>query len=97
MKIKKILYLMISLHEGSLAKLFPAALVVQCSGCFQSDLDVAALQGESKTGFFVLDEVQRNLWVALLLQVGDYALAYKSGIADHVKHLIKILCQPTSC
>ena len=50
-------------------------------------LDVAALQSQAEAGLLVLDEVQRHLGVALLLQVGDDGLAHQLGVTHHVEHL----------
>ena len=47
-------------------------------------LDVATLERKAEASLFVLDEVQRHLGVAFLLEVGNDALANQLSIAHHV-------------
>lgn len=63
---------------------------VRYSWC-KTNLNIATLEGETKAGFLVLDEVKRDLRVALLLQVRDDALANQLGVSYHVQHLYKQL------
>lgn len=52
-----------------------------------SHLDVATLQGQTKTCLLIFDKVQRHLRVSLLLQVGNYGLTHQFGITHHVENL----------
>ena len=62
---------------------------LKSEGC-GGHLDVATLQGQAEAGLLVLDEVERHLGVALLLQVGDDGLAHQLGVAHHVEHLARV-------
>ncbi len=50
-------------------------------------LNVSTLQSQAETSLLIFDEVQRNLWVALLLQVGNDGLAYQFSVTHHMKNL----------
>lgn len=50
-------------------------------------LNVSTLQSQAETSLLIFDEVQRNLWVAFLLQVGNDGLAYQFRVTHHMKNL----------
>ena len=60
-------------------------------------LDVATLERKAEASLFVLDEVQRHLGVAFLLEVGNDALANQLSITHHVQHLIQQNSKNAKC
>jgi len=80
--------LVVALHQRHLGQLLPAEFVVEGARRLQRYLDVAALERKAEPRLLVLDEVERHLRVALLLQVRDYALADEDSVSDHVQHLV---------
>ena len=81
-------HLVVPLQQRGLPEFLPALLVVQTLGGLQGGLDVAALQRQAEPGLVVLHEVESNLGVTLLLQVGDDALPHQLGVPHHVEHLL---------
>ncbi len=79
---------MISLHKCSFAKFVPAFFFVESFRSFKSHLDVRTLQGKAEARLLVLDEVERDFWITLLLQIRDDALSDKLGISYHVQHFV---------
>ena len=82
--------LVVALAEGLDAQLVPGLLVVQGLGGLERHLDVAALDREVEARALVLDEVQRHLGEALLLQVGDDRLPRELRVADHGQDLVEL-------
>ena len=62
-------YLVIAMGQSFRAESAPEIRAVQLSCHLDGNVKVTALQGEFETGLGVLNELQRNLWVTLLLQV----------------------------
>ena len=59
--------------------------------CFErtkTDVDVSTFQGETESCFLILDEVQGDLWISFLLEIGDDRLSDEFGGAHHVEHFI---------
>lgn len=62
-------YLVVAMGQSFRAESAPQIGAVQLSSHLDGNVKVTALQRELETGLRVLHELQRNLWVALLLQV----------------------------
>lgn len=84
-------HLVVALLERLLSKSVPGFRSTDRLGSLKCNLEVAALDGEVEASRLVLNEVEGDFWVALLLEVGDDALADEVGRSDDVKHLIVVL------
>lgn len=53
-------------------------------------LNVSTLQCQAEASLLILHKVKRDLWVALLLQVGNDGLAHQFSITHHMKNLRRL-------
>mmetsp|Transcript_11421 Transcript_11421/g.47886 ORF Transcript_11421/g.47886 Transcript_11421/m.47886 type:complete len:872 (-) Transcript_11421:1298-3913(-) len=86
--IRKLDNLVVALAKRLDAELVPSLLLVELLRGRERNLDVAALKREGETRALVLDEMQRHLREALLLQVRDDALPAERAALDHGQNLI---------
>lgn len=84
---------MVALFQSLLSQTVPALFAVQSFGCVESDLEVAALNGEVESSRLVLHKVQSNLGVAFLGEVGDDALTNEVGRFDDVQDFLIVAAQ----
>eukprot|EP00962_Isochrysis_galbana_P057468 scaffold29832_cov112-Isochrysis_galbana.AAC.7 len=84
-------HLVVAVLERLGAKPVPVLLVVQRLRRLQRNLDVAALDRQVEARLLVRHEVERNLRVALLLQVGDDGVARQLRLLDDPDHALKLL------
>lgn len=82
---------MVTLLERSLAQPRPNIFPIHCPGHLKRNLQVTALNREIEPCLLVLHKVERNLGVALLLQVPDDTLTNQVGSSNDLEYLIVVL------
>ena len=83
--------LVVALLERLGAEPLPIVLSVERARGRERHVDVAALDCQVEARLLVLHEVESDLRVALLLQVGDDGMAAEFGLLDDAHHLVKLL------
>ncbi|KAI7242135.1 Coatomer, alpha subunit [Hortaea werneckii] len=61
---------------------------VKLLGHLDGNIQIPAFQRKLEASLRILDELQGDLGVPLLLEIGDNALPYEGGGLDNVKHLV---------
>lgn len=79
---------MISVCQGFGTQSVPELGSINFFGRLNSNVQVAALDGQFKARLRILNKLQSDFWIALLLEVGNDTLANQARRFDEMKHLI---------
>lgn len=82
--------LVVTMSKSLNSESIPEVGTVQFTRHLDRDLQIATLDSQIETGLRILYELQRNLWVTLLLKIGDDTLTDQARGFDNLQHFVVV-------